>query len=243
VLPLKKGGVREAYQQYHLSFCRDVDTVDLRRKLPYAVGVLHRLLRRCHRVFVTCTTGLDRAPSCVIGYLHWIQDVSLPQAYEFVTSLHRSGPDRCVGFPLSLSFELIKLWTKKGYRWLKIQKWELLNCLVPFSIAKQTVNVISQFGTRNELAIWRTDFVVTLRFCRPALVWATWDLIAMVEQGKHEGLPTHSVQFVWNHGCNPVSWLYLQSPGQSTTANHRQPRHEMHFFPEFSQNGSCGTGV
>lgn len=110
---------------------RDVDTVDLRRKLPYAVGVLHRLLRRCHRVYVTCTTGLDRAPSCVIGYLHWIQDVSLPQAYDFVTSLHRSGPDR------------------------------------------------------------------------PALVWATWDLIAMVEEGKHEGLPTHSVQFVWNHGCNP----------------------------------------
>ncbi|KAG0561368.1 hypothetical protein KC19_9G059400 [Ceratodon purpureus] len=109
---------------------RDTDTVDLRWKLPYAVGVLHRLLRRCHRVYVTCTTGLDRAPSCVIGYLHWIQDVSLPQAYEFVTSLHRSGPDR------------------------------------------------------------------------PALVWATWDLIAMVEQGKHEGLPTHSVQFLWNHGCN-----------------------------------------
>lgn len=116
---------------------RDVDTVDLRRKLPYAVGVLHRLLRRCHRVFVTCTTGLDRAPSCVIGYLHWIQDVSLPQAYEFVTSLHRSGPDR------------------------------------------------------------------------PALVWATWDLIAMVEQGKHQGLPSHSVQFVWNHGCNPGEEVLL----------------------------------
>jgi hypothetical protein len=74
--------------------CREVDTVDLRRKLPYAVGVLHRLLRMCHRVYVTCTTGLDRSPTCVIAYLHWIQDVSLPRAYDFVTAVHPSGPDR-----------------------------------------------------------------------------------------------------------------------------------------------------
>jgi len=70
--------------------------VDLRRKLPFVVGVLHRMLRRSHRVYVTCTNGLERSPSCVIGYLHWIQDVSLPQAYEFVTAMHPSGPDRLV---------------------------------------------------------------------------------------------------------------------------------------------------
>lgn len=80
--------------------CREVDTVDLRRKLPYAVGVLHRLLRMCHRVYVTCTTGLDRSPTCVIAYLHWIQDVSLPRAYDFVTAVHPSGPDRWVAYPI-----------------------------------------------------------------------------------------------------------------------------------------------
>jgi hypothetical protein len=95
------------------------------------------MLRRSHHVYVTCTNGLERSPSCVIGYLHWIQDVSLPQAYEFVTAMHPSGPDR------------------------------------------------------------------------PALVWATWDLIAMVEEGNHKGPPTHSVQFVWNHGCNQVNLFFL----------------------------------
>ena len=34
--------------------------------------------------------------------------------------------------------------------------------------------------------------------CRPAIAWATWDLIAMVENGRHDGPPTHAVTFVWN---------------------------------------------
>ncbi|EFJ30492.1 hypothetical protein SELMODRAFT_89622 [Selaginella moellendorffii] len=108
---------------------RDVDTVDLRRKLPLAVGILYRLLRAGHHIYVTCTSGMDRAPACVIAYLHWIQDVPLQSAVDFVTNLHLCGPDR------------------------------------------------------------------------PALVWATWDLIAMVEKRNHDGPPTHAVQFVWNHGC------------------------------------------
>ncbi|KAJ7521548.1 hypothetical protein O6H91_19G059000 [Diphasiastrum complanatum] len=108
---------------------RDVDTVDLRRKLPFAVGILYRLLRKGYRVYVTCTTGLDRAPACVIAYLHWLQDVTFEEAVDFITNMHPCGPDR------------------------------------------------------------------------PALVWATWDLIAMAEKGNHKGPPTHAVQFVWNHGC------------------------------------------
>ncbi|GJN03363.1 hypothetical protein PR202_ga20800 [Eleusine coracana subsp. coracana] len=35
---------------------------------------------------------------------------------------------------------------------------------------------------------------------RAAIVWATWDLIALVENGRHDGSPTHSVCFVWNSG-------------------------------------------
>jgi hypothetical protein len=52
-------------------------------------------------------------------------------------------------------------------------------------------------------------FAHKLLVCRPALVWATWDLIAMVEEGNHKGPPTHSVQFVWNHGCNQVNIFFL----------------------------------
>lgn len=33
--------------------------------------------------------------------------------------------------------------------------------------------------------------------CRPAIAWATWDLIAMVEKSKHDGPATHAVTFVW----------------------------------------------
>ncbi|KAH6791063.1 hypothetical protein C2S51_006069 [Perilla frutescens var. frutescens] len=105
---------------------RDADSFDMRKKLPFSVGLLLRLLKKNHRVYVTCTTGFNRSPACVIAYLHWITDTSLHAAYNFVTGLHTCKPDR------------------------------------------------------------------------PAIAWATWDLIAMVENGTHDGPSTHAVTFVWN---------------------------------------------
>lgn len=66
----------------------------MRKKLPFCVGLLLRLLKKNHRVFVTCTTGFDRAPASVIAYLHWMTDTSLHAAYNFVTGLHSCRPDR-----------------------------------------------------------------------------------------------------------------------------------------------------
>ncbi|KAF6165574.1 hypothetical protein GIB67_022745 [Kingdonia uniflora] len=105
---------------------READAYDLRKKLPFVAGLLLRLLRKRLRVFVTCTNGFDRSPACVIAYLHWMQDTSLHDAYNFVTGLHPCRPNR------------------------------------------------------------------------PAIVWATWDLIALAESGRHEGPATHAVTFVWN---------------------------------------------
>lgn len=105
---------------------RDADSFDMRKKLPFCVGLLLRLLKRNHRVFVTCTTSFDRSPACVIAYLHWMTDTPLHAAYNFVVGLHSCKPDRA------------------------------------------------------------------------AIAWATWDLIAMVENGKHDGPATHVVTFVWN---------------------------------------------
>ncbi|KAL8247150.1 hypothetical protein R6Q59_008366 [Mikania micrantha] len=105
---------------------RERDSFDLRSKLPFCVGLLLRLLKKNHCVYVTCTTGFDRSPTCVIAYLHWMTDTSLHAAYNYVSGLHTCRPDR------------------------------------------------------------------------PAIAWATWDLIAMVENGKHDGPATHSVTFVWN---------------------------------------------
>ncbi|KAJ9683428.1 hypothetical protein PVL29_019140 [Vitis rotundifolia] len=105
---------------------REVDSYGMRKKLPFCVGLLLRLLKKNHRVFITCTTGFDRSPACVVAYLHWMTDTSLHAAYNFVTGLHSCRPDR------------------------------------------------------------------------PAIAWATWDLIAMVEKGRHDGPATHAVTFVWN---------------------------------------------
>lgn len=122
--------INEACQQFDVLMInypiREGDSFDMRKKLPFCVGLLLRLLKKNHRVFVTCTTGFDRSPACVIAYLHWMTDTSLHAAYNFVTGLHSCRPDR------------------------------------------------------------------------PAIAWGTWDLIAMVEKGRHDGPPTHAVTFVWN---------------------------------------------
>ena len=81
-------------------FCREGDSFDMRKKLPFGVGLLLRLLKKNHRVFVTCTTGFDRSPACVIAYLHWMTDTSLHAAYNFVTGLHTCRPDRFLTDPL-----------------------------------------------------------------------------------------------------------------------------------------------
>lgn len=127
------------------------DSYDMRKKLPFCVGLLLRLLRKNHRVFITCTSGFDRSPACVIAYLHWMTDLSLHAAYTWVTGMYTCRPDR------------------------------------------------------------------------PAIAWATWDLIAMVEKGNHDGPPTHAVTFVWN-----------ESEGQDVTlvgdftGNWKEPIKAMH---------------
>ncbi|CAK7328062.1 unnamed protein product [Dovyalis caffra] len=121
--------INESCQRFNILMInypiREADSFDMRKKLPFCVGLLLRLLKKNHRVFATCTTGFDRSPACVIAYLHWMTDTSLHAAYNFITGLHSCRPDR------------------------------------------------------------------------PAIAWATWDLIAMVESDRHEGPATHAVTFVW----------------------------------------------
>ncbi|KAL1538568.1 Phosphoglucan phosphatase lsf1, chloroplastic [Salvia divinorum] len=155
---------------------RDADSFDMRKKLPFCVGVLLRLLKKNHRVYVTCTTGLDRSPSCVIAYLHWMTDTSLHAAYNFVTGLHSCRPDR------------------------------------------------------------------------PAITWATWDLIAMVENGTHDGPATHAVTFVWNGNEGEEVYLvgdFTENWKEPIKATHKGgPRHEVEirlpqgkYYYKFITNG------
>ncbi|CAH1449395.1 unnamed protein product [Lactuca virosa] len=58
--------------------------------------------------------------------------------------------------------------------------------------------LILRYGISFERAY---NYVSGLHTCRPhraAIAWSTWDLIAMVENSKHEGPATHAVTFVWN---------------------------------------------
>lgn len=50
------------------------------------------------------------------------------------------------------------------------------------------------------LLIWELMPQPLVFKCRAAIVWATWDLIALVENEKRDGPPTHAVTFVWNNG-------------------------------------------
>lgn len=86
--------------EHFFCFGREGDSFDLRKKLPFCVGLLLRLLKKNHRVFVTCTTGFNRSPACVIAYLHWMTDTSLHGAYNFVTGLHLCSPDRLFSLTL-----------------------------------------------------------------------------------------------------------------------------------------------
>ncbi|KAM7509130.1 hypothetical protein LguiA_019583 [Lonicera macranthoides] len=155
--------INESCQQFNILMInypiREVDSFDMRKKLPFCVGLLLRLLKKNHRVYVTCTTGFDRSPACVIAYLHWMTDTSLNAAYNFVTGLHLCRPDR------------------------------------------------------------------------PAIAWATWDLIAMVEKSKHDGPATHAVTFVWiGHEGEDVSLVgdFTGNWKEPMKAVHKGgPRHEV----------------
>ncbi|KAJ4824500.1 Phosphoglucan phosphatase lsf1, chloroplastic [Turnera subulata] len=160
---INSNGINDSCQRFNILMInypiRDANSFDLRKKLPFCVGLLLRLLKKNHRVYITCTTGFDRSPACVIAYLHWITDTSLHQAYNFVIGLHSCRPDR------------------------------------------------------------------------PAIAWATWDLIAMVEKGRHDGPATHAVTFVWNgHEGEDVSLVgdFTGNWKEPLKANHKGgPRYEV----------------
>lgn len=85
----------EYYQTTGLLLCRipvrDLEPRDLRRNLIRCVKVLDQLLRDGHVVYVHCTAGINRSPSVLVAYLHWIVRVPLEDAAEFV--MHRRHCD------------------------------------------------------------------------------------------------------------------------------------------------------
>lgn len=70
----------------------DFDDDDLRDKLPEAVRVLTELLKQNHTTYVHCNAGVNRSPSAIISYLHWMEDWDLDRAVQHVRRRHPCSP-------------------------------------------------------------------------------------------------------------------------------------------------------
>jgi protein-tyrosine phosphatase len=63
---------------------RDFDPLDQRDRLPDAVGALHRLLDEGHRTYVHCTAGINRGPLTVLGYLTFVEGMTVEDAMALI---------------------------------------------------------------------------------------------------------------------------------------------------------------
>ncbi len=82
----------EAGVQVRRTPVRDFDADALRRGLPQCVEALKDLLRDGHTVYVHCSAGINRSPSTVIAYLHWVEQLDWEQAIDQVTSNRHCDP-------------------------------------------------------------------------------------------------------------------------------------------------------
>ena len=71
---------------------RDFDRDDLRRQLPKCVEVLDELLSQGHVVYVHCNMGVNRSPTIVIAYLHWVVGWDLERAADHVMECRSCDP-------------------------------------------------------------------------------------------------------------------------------------------------------
>ena len=83
---------REAGVEVRRVPVRDFDPDDLRRQLPKCVEVLDELLDQGHTVYVHCNMGVNRSPSIVITYLHWILGWNLEKATDHVLQCRSCDP-------------------------------------------------------------------------------------------------------------------------------------------------------
>ena len=71
---------------------QDFNADELRNELPQAVQVLTELLEAGHTVFVHCSAGVNRSPSVIICYLHWVQGWNLEEAEDQVRRCRSCSP-------------------------------------------------------------------------------------------------------------------------------------------------------
>lgn len=73
---------------------RDFDSEDLRRHLVDCVASLDELLSAGHNVYVHCNSGIGRAPSVVLAYLHWVEGWPWERAVDHVRQCRACCPNQ-----------------------------------------------------------------------------------------------------------------------------------------------------
>lgn len=71
----------------------DFDPNSLRGILPKAVASLERARSVHGKTYIHCTAGLGRAPAVAIASLFWSKDMSLDDAYDYLTRIRPCGPN------------------------------------------------------------------------------------------------------------------------------------------------------
>jgi protein-tyrosine phosphatase len=71
---------------------QDFNPEEFRQKLPACVQALDGLLRAGHAVYVHCNAGVNRSPSTVVAYLHWVRGMPFNKAVEYVMKRNPSDP-------------------------------------------------------------------------------------------------------------------------------------------------------
>jgi atypical dual specificity phosphatase len=71
---------------------QDFNRDALREGLPKCVEVVDGLVKEDHTVYVHCNIGVNRSPSVVIAYLHWVEGRALDEAVDHVMRFRSCDP-------------------------------------------------------------------------------------------------------------------------------------------------------
>ena len=75
-------------EELGLTFIRipmeDFNLADQKNKLFDAVNALSKLITNKHKVYVHCTAGVNRSPLTVLGYMCFVQKMSMFDAFNFL---------------------------------------------------------------------------------------------------------------------------------------------------------------
>ena len=64
----------------------------LELSLTECVATLQEMFDAGRRVYVHCSAGVERAPSVVVAYLHWLRNMELDDAVTFVKERRACSP-------------------------------------------------------------------------------------------------------------------------------------------------------